>query len=356
MPARRAAEDATHGERGAPRDPEAGGRGVERVVWCSASVTGLRIGSLRACTVSATSTLARLFSKSHSKVIGANSGSLMVSTITRAARGEGDRPHPAGGGPVTLTRDRPRPAPPLASPGARGPADLPALERRRRLRRAPCVAAGGWQSRAERSRIARPEREVDRQARSAVEPSSLAARPARLRHVRAAGSGSMCHETHSRTRPHARRLRLRQQLRPPPERFYARLDPAPVAAPRLVRVNEGLAEQLGRRSRLAGRPRGRRRSWPATACPRAPSRWRWPTPATSSATSCPGSATAAPSCWARWSAGTASGATSSSRAPGARPSRAAATAGPRSGPCCASTSWPRPWRRSASRPPARSRR
>jgi len=30
-----------------------------------------------------------------------------------------------------------------------------------------------------------------------------------------------------------------------PERFFARLDPAPVAAPRLVRVNAGLAERLG---------------------------------------------------------------------------------------------------------------
>ena len=30
-----------------------------------------------------------------------------------------------------------------------------------------------------------------------------------------------------------------------PARFYARLDPAPVAAPRLVRVNDGLAQQLG---------------------------------------------------------------------------------------------------------------
>src|SRR3712207_4305521 len=30
-----------------------------------------------------------------------------------------------------------------------------------------------------------------------------------------------------------------------PGRFFARLDPAPVAAPRLVRVNAGLAERLG---------------------------------------------------------------------------------------------------------------
>ena len=30
-----------------------------------------------------------------------------------------------------------------------------------------------------------------------------------------------------------------------PERFHARLDPTPVAAPRLVRVNVALAERLG---------------------------------------------------------------------------------------------------------------
>ena len=30
-----------------------------------------------------------------------------------------------------------------------------------------------------------------------------------------------------------------------PDRFYARLDPTPVPAPRLVRVNAGLAELLG---------------------------------------------------------------------------------------------------------------
>ena len=30
-----------------------------------------------------------------------------------------------------------------------------------------------------------------------------------------------------------------------PERFYARVGPTPVAAPGLVRLNEGLAEQLG---------------------------------------------------------------------------------------------------------------
>ena len=30
-----------------------------------------------------------------------------------------------------------------------------------------------------------------------------------------------------------------------PERFYARLDPSPVAKPRLLKLNEQLAEELG---------------------------------------------------------------------------------------------------------------
>jgi hypothetical protein len=45
-------------------------------------VTGLRIGSLSARTAPGTSTCARLLLRSQSKVIGAKSGSLMVSIIT----------------------------------------------------------------------------------------------------------------------------------------------------------------------------------------------------------------------------------------------------------------------------------
>lgn len=41
-----------------------------------------------------------------------------------------------------------------------------------------------------------------------------------------------------------------------PERFYARLDPVPVAAPRLVRLNVGLAEQLGLDPAMLASPEG----------------------------------------------------------------------------------------------------
>ncbi len=41
-----------------------------------------------------------------------------------------------------------------------------------------------------------------------------------------------------------------------PERFYARHDPAPVAAPRLVRLNVGLAEQLGLDPAMLASPEG----------------------------------------------------------------------------------------------------
>ena len=96
------------------------------------------------------------------------------------------------------------------------------------------------------------------------------------------------------------------------------------------------------------------KSSPASACPTAPIRSRWPMPATSSAISCRSSATAAPSCSARSSTATASAATSSSRARARRRSPAAATAARRSGRCCANTSSARRWPRSASRPRARS--
>ena len=107
-----------------------------------------------------------------------------------------------------------------------------------------------------------------------------------------------------------------------PERFYARLPPTPVAAPRLVKLNTALAAELGldrRSAGLAGR-RGGPGGQPHRAS--APSRLRLPMPATSSATSCRSSATAAPSCWARSWAATASVATSSSKARGRRRSRA----------------------------------
>ena len=137
-----------------------------------------------------------------------------------------------------------------------------------------------------------------------------------------------------------------------PERFYARLDPTPVAAPRLIKLNVELARSLGldpdalasaARRRDPGRqPRGRRVRASGAK----------PMPATSSATSCRSLATAAPTCWAKSWPATARATTSSSRAPAPRRSPAAATAVPRSAPSCASTSSAKPWPRSACPPPA----
>jgi len=39
-----------------------------------------------------------------------------------------------------------------------------------------------------------------------------------------------------------------------PERFYARLDPTPVAAPRLIKLNVELAQQLGLDPEALARP------------------------------------------------------------------------------------------------------
>jgi hypothetical protein len=66
-----------------------------------------------------------------------------------------------------------------------------------------------------------------------------------------------------------------------PERFYARVDPTPVEAPRLVKVNVELARNLGLQPL------------------RGPSLWRSPTPGISLDISCLSSATAAPTCLAR---------------------------------------------------------
>ena len=78
-----------------------------------------------------------------------------------------------------------------------------------------------------------------------------------------------------------------------PERFYARLGADAVTAPQLIKLNRPLALQLGLDPEMLASPEGVADRWPATACPKAPSRSRWPMPATSSATSCRNSATAA---------------------------------------------------------------
>ena len=117
-----------------------------------------------------------------------------------------------------------------------------------------------------------------------------------------------------------------------PERFFARLPPTPVAAPRLVRLNEKLARQLGldparlsspegvailagNRGARAGRTAGHGLCRAPVRPFRAAARRRPRHPARRGRRS-----------------PMACAATSSSRAPAPRPSPAAATAAPRSGP------------------------
>ena len=93
-----------------------------------------------------------------------------------------------------------------------------------------------------------------------------------------------------------------------PERFFARLGPTPVAAPRLVRVNAGLAERLGLDpERLAG-PEGVE-ILAGNRVPEGAEPVALAYAGHRSASSCPSSATGAPSCSARWWGATASGAT-----------------------------------------------
>ena len=122
--------------------------------------------------------------------------------------------------------------------------------------------------------------------------------------------------------------------------------------PRLLVLNEPLATELGLDPAWLRSPEGLR-LLVGTARPRAGRpRWRRPTPGTSSAASSRGSATGARCCSASSSTPTARSATCTSRAPGARRSRAAATAWPRSARCCASTSSARRCTPSASPRPA----
>ena len=84
-----------------------------------------------------------------------------------------------------------------------------------------------------------------------------------------------------------------------PERFYARVDPTPVAAPGLIKVNVELALHLGLDPDAPSQARKASRSSPATVSPRGPSLWHKPMPDTSSAISCHNSAMAAPTCSAK---------------------------------------------------------
>ena len=106
-------------------------------------------------------------------------------------------------------------------------------------------------------------------------------------------------DLHLRTHGRSRRIPLRQFVRPRTARgstFRSDRGRARAAAAVPQRSAGGGA---GPRPRVARRPAPRRRYSPATRCPTAPSRWRRPTPATSSAGSRRNSAMAARCCSAR---------------------------------------------------------
>ena len=128
-----------------------------------------------------------------------------------------------------------------------------------------------------------------------------------------------------------------------PERFYARLAPTPVAAPRLVKLNRRWPLQLGLDPELLASAGGRRGAGrqPRARGRRADRAGLCRTPVRQLRAAARRRARA--SCSARSSTATACAATSSSRARAARPSRAAATAARRSARCCANTSSARRW-------------
>ena len=140
-----------------------------------------------------------------------------------------------------------------------------------------------------------------------------------------------------------------------PANFFARVAPTPVASPRLIKLNRPLAVQLGLDPDLLDTPEGAEilagKTLPDGADPIAMAyaghQFGQFVPQLGD-----GRAILLGEVIDR----TASAATSSSRAPVRRRSRAAATAAPRSARCCANTSSARRWRRSAFRPRARSPR
>ena len=106
-------------------------------------------------------------------------------------------------------------------------------------------------------------------------------------------------------------LRFRQQLCRAARAFLCAQDPMPVAGPRLIRFKQELAGELGIELAGARCRRARGQISRASCCRRAPSRSRWPMPATSSGSSCRSSATAGRFCWARLTTARGCGATSS---------------------------------------------
>ena len=141
-----------------------------------------------------------------------------------------------------------------------------------------------------------------------------------------------------------------------PERFYAQLDPTPVSAPRLIKINEALARELGLDPEMLATPQaveilaGNRIAVGSQPIALAYAGHQFGNFVPQLGD---GRAILLGEVVDRDGR---SGATSSSRARARRRSRAAATAARRWGRCCANTSSARRWRRSAFRPRARSRR
>src|SRR5580700_10610920 len=135
-----------------------------------------------------------------------------------------------------------------------------------------------------------------------------------------------------------------------PEHFYARLDPTPVAAPRLVKVNGELARKLGLDPGALANARGVEILAGNCVTEGAePLAMAYAGHQFGYFVAQLGDGRA--NLLARWLAATVCATTSSSRAPVQLPFPAAATAEPRSVQSCASTLSARPWLPSACRPP-----
>ena len=109
-----------------------------------------------------------------------------------------------------------------------------------------------------------------------------------------------------------------------PERFFTRLRPTPVAAPRLVRLNTKLALDLGLDPERLATPEGVE-MLAGNLVPKVASRSLWLMPATNSGLSSLNSEMDAPFFLARSSTAPVCAATSSSRGPARRPIPGAAT-------------------------------
>ena len=140
-----------------------------------------------------------------------------------------------------------------------------------------------------------------------------------------------------------------------PEAFYQRVKPATAAAPALLRVNDALARQLRIDPEFLKSPEGVAILSGNDIAP-ARSQSRKPMQDTSSGTSCPSWATAAPSCLVKSWTLRANDTTFSSKDLAEPAFHGAAMAAPRSALSSANTLSARPWPRLAFRRRARSPR